>query len=462
MVDWRALYDEWDKVSEDVRAKIQAVFREKPKDKLAELFRREPSAMLLYEKAVEPISEVKIRVGVDAGEDLGTYFVTLYYDSFELTQFMAPSTEALKETLESGQDWVDFTEQFRMQGLEFEQAEEEFKEIPWPFSTGARIRIYWKYPDDVTFTEKGKEQWDIYHRTYTAEDLEVMKVEELQPILKIKGLSTAGKKEELISRILGVPYVPPEKPPPAVAPPAPPPVAPPVAPPKKPPPPVEKGLARVDERRLLTRFEALLLERTITPGRWRPMFNERLYEWRDAFKDLPREDALSRALVEVERLVAEVAGLAKPAVRPPVRPPVVPEEVPPVPIVPTVVPVAPPAGLERRWGMPWAMFECPAHLGEGGPPEQLMVLRSKYLESRLMRLGLPTGDQLFFELCDYHRQRYGGAFEKYPRYKVEFWVGEAIAKAEVDVATLVGLGISEEYCLYALDFYESTKHLAVQ
>jgi len=193
------------------------------------------------------------------------------------------------------------------------------------------------------------------------------------------------------------------------------------------------------------------------------MFNDRLYEWREAFKDLPREEALSRALVEVERLVADVAGLAKPPVRPPVvRPPVVPEEVPPIPPVPVFVPVPPPPGMERRWGMPWAMFECPAHLGEGGPPDQLMVLRSKYLEARLIRLGLPTGDELFYELCDYHRQRYGGAFEKYPRYKVEFWVGEAIAKAEIDVATLVGLGISEEYCLYALDFYETTKHLAIQ
>jgi len=458
MVDWSTLREEWEKVSEEVRTKILAVFREKPKDKLAELFRREPSAMFLYEKVVEPVSEARVKVGVDTGADLGTYFVTVYHDTFEPTAFMSPSTTTLKGVLEGEGEWVDFTEAFQMQGLGPEQAEEEFKELPWPFNTGARIRIYWKYPEDVTFTEKGKEQWDIFHRTYTAEDLDVMKVEELQPILKIKGLSTAGRKEELISRILGVPYAPPEKPP-AVAPPA----RPPAAPPKKPPPPVEKGIARADERRLLTRFEAMLLERTVTPPRWRPMFNERLYEWRDAFKDVPREEALSRALVEVERLVAEVAGLAKPVVRPPVvRPPVVPEEVPPIPPIPVIVPVPPPPGLERRWGMPWGMFECPAHVGEGGPPEQLMVLRSKYLEARLMRLGLPTTDELFFKLCDYHRQRYGGAFEKYPRYKVEFWVGESIAKAEIDIATLVGLGVSEQYCLYCLDFYETTKHLAVQ
>jgi len=456
MVDWRTLHDEWEKVPEDARAKIQALFREKPKDKLAELFRREPSALLLYEKVVEPISEVKVRVEVDAGADLGTYFVTFYYDTFEPAHFLSPSTEALKNILDSGEEYVDFTEQYQMQGLEFEQAEEEFKELPWPFSTGARIRVYWKYPDDVTFTEKGKEQWDIYYRAYKAEDLELMKVEELQPILKIKRLSTAGKKEELISRLLGVAYVPP------AAPPGVPPARPPTAPPKaKPPPTPEKGLARADEKRLLTRFEAVLLERSITPPRWRPMFEERLYEWRDAFKDLPREEALSRALVEVERLVSEVTGLAKAPVRP-LRPPVEAEEVLPVTPFPPVVPVGPPVGLERRWGMPWASFECPAHVGEGGPPEQLMVLRSKYLEARLRRLGLPTADELFFELCDYHRQRYGGAFEKYPRYKVEFWVGESLAKAEIDLATLVGLGISEEYCLYALDFYETTKHLAVQ
>lgn len=80
----------------------------------------------------------------------------------------------------------------------------------------------------------------------------------------------------------------------------------------------------------------------------------------------------------------------------------------------------------------------------------------------MRRLRLPTTDPLFFELCDEHRQKYGGAFELFPRYVVEFWVGEALAKAEIDIATMVGMGISEDYCLYSLKFYQEHKKEAVQ
>ncbi|MEM2910857.1 MAG: hypothetical protein QXO01_07335 [Nitrososphaerota archaeon] len=51
--DWRLLFEEWDLVPPEYRMKIEALFREKPKEKLAELFEREPYALRLYEKIVE-------------------------------------------------------------------------------------------------------------------------------------------------------------------------------------------------------------------------------------------------------------------------------------------------------------------------------------------------------------------------------------------------------------------------
>jgi len=458
MVDWERLHSEWDKLPTETKERIAALFKEKTKDKLAELMRKEPMAVYVYEEAVgEPITIAKVRLVVNTTEKPGEYFGSVFYNTFEPTFFGSPNTEALKRTLEEREVEVDKFEELRMAGFEPAQIDEELAAMPWPFSTGTMIICQWRYPEDVEFTEKAKEQWDIYHRVFKREDLELMSVDDLKRILQIKGLSTAGKKEELIDRILGVEVKPPV---------APPPTAPPAAPPveKKPPVPLvpEKGLAKADEKRLLTRFEALLLERSITPGRWRPLFEERLYRWREDYKGLPREEAVKEAFLDVDRLVDEVEGLAKPKA-PPVRIPIAPPEI--VPAVPPMViapEIAPPPGVFRKWGMPWGIFPCPAHLGEGGPPEQATVLRSPYLETRLLRLGLPTHDPTFFELCPYHKKRYGAAFEYFPRDQVEFWLGESVAKAEIDIATLVGMGVSEEYVLYCVSFYEENKKKAVQ
>ncbi|MDI6814169.1 MAG: hypothetical protein QMD10_11625 [Desulfitobacteriaceae bacterium] len=48
-IDWKKLLAEWDTVPADLKRRIEALFREKPKDKLAELFKREPDAIPLYE-----------------------------------------------------------------------------------------------------------------------------------------------------------------------------------------------------------------------------------------------------------------------------------------------------------------------------------------------------------------------------------------------------------------------------
>jgi len=458
MVDWGALLEGWDKVPEEEKKRIAELFKKKTREQLAALFREDAMAGYVYEEAVgEPVTVANVKVRVDAAADVGEWFGELYYDDWVPAFFGSPSMEALKTTLEVQEVEIDKASDLTQAGFDPKELEEELKTYPWPFNTGMMIVCRWKYPEDVEFTEKGKEQWDIYYRTYRREDLELMSIDELKRILRIKRLSTAGKKEELISRILGVPYKPPE-----VAPPVAPPTAPPPKPPAKPPVPLvpEKGLAKADEKRLLTRFESLLLERTITPARWRPMFDDKLYEWRDAFQDLSRDEALSRGFSAVERLVGDIVELAKPPVKPPLAPPVrPPEEVPAVPPVLIAPPVAPPPRVMREWGMPWSYFTCPACLGEG---VETLVLRSPYLESRLIYLGLPTRDSLFFELCEEHKRKYGGAFEHFPRDTIEFWVGEAVSKAEIDIAVLVGLGISNDYVLNCVRFYQENKAKAVQ
>jgi len=462
VVDWGRIYVEWDKVPEEERKKILSLLRELPREKLAGLFRKEPAAASLYNEKIEEFLKVRVKMKVEAGKEPGEFYGIISYDTFEAAFFMSPSIEAIKRTVEHPEETepLDKREEFEMAGFSEEEIEEELKAMPWPFNTGIPITVTWTYPEDVEFSPAAKEVWDIYHRTYKREDLELMKVDELKFILRIKRLSIAGGKEELISRILGVPYVPPPAAPPVVAPP---PIPPPAKPPVKPPVPLvpEKGLAKADEKRLLTRFEALLLERAISPPRWRPMFEDALYDWREALKNLPRDEAVSKAFSEVERLVGRIMELAKPPMKPPIAVPVrPPEEVPPVAPPFIIAPaVAPPPAVMREYGMPFSYFLCPACLGE---MRETLVMRSPYLETRLMRMGIPTKDSLFFELCEEHKRKYGGAFEHPPRDSIQFWVGEAVAKAEVDIAVLVGMGISEDYVRHCVRFYDENKHLAVQ
>ena len=52
MADWRALHDSWDNLPEKKKQLIENLFKEKPKDKLASFFEREPYAKLIYEDIV--------------------------------------------------------------------------------------------------------------------------------------------------------------------------------------------------------------------------------------------------------------------------------------------------------------------------------------------------------------------------------------------------------------------------
>jgi len=51
-VDWKKLADEWHKVSAELAGKIETILREKPKEKLAELFEKEPDAQRVYERVI--------------------------------------------------------------------------------------------------------------------------------------------------------------------------------------------------------------------------------------------------------------------------------------------------------------------------------------------------------------------------------------------------------------------------
>ena len=315
--------------------------------------------------------------------------------------------------------------------------------------------IYWT-TEDVVWSPNVEADRVIWHKKYTREDLEPLKVDELRRILAVKGLSPAGKKAELIDRILGIkpPPKPPVEKPPEVPPPKPPVVV---------PPPVEMGLTKADETYLHDVFLAKLMEADYSHSKARghlPEFRVELRRIREDVKDVARDEAVRRGRDFVEGLVERILA-RKPPVAPPVaRPPeVAPPVVPPI-LIP--LPVVPPPGVIRRLGIPWAWHLCPACVGEKKPEEACKTLRSPYLENRLRRLGLPTSDPLFFKLCLKHKREYGGAFEYFPRDTIEFWVGEAVMKGEVDIATLVGLGITDEYVRHCVRVYEENKELAVQ
>jgi len=52
MADWRAVYESWDTIPDENKTLIVKLMRQKPKEKLAELFGREPYAQMVYEKVV--------------------------------------------------------------------------------------------------------------------------------------------------------------------------------------------------------------------------------------------------------------------------------------------------------------------------------------------------------------------------------------------------------------------------
>jgi len=52
MADWYAVYESWDTIPDENKNLIVKLMREKPREKLAELFSREPYAEKVYEKVV--------------------------------------------------------------------------------------------------------------------------------------------------------------------------------------------------------------------------------------------------------------------------------------------------------------------------------------------------------------------------------------------------------------------------
>ncbi len=52
MTDWRAVYESWDQIPDKNKMLIEKLMREKPKEKLADLFSRQPYAKMVYEKVV--------------------------------------------------------------------------------------------------------------------------------------------------------------------------------------------------------------------------------------------------------------------------------------------------------------------------------------------------------------------------------------------------------------------------
>jgi len=610
MVDWKKLYDEWDKVPPDLKKKIESSFREKTVDKLNLLFLGEPYALKLYEKIVGPWMKPVPGIVVDKLLREAKPIVAAMPEGPYKSDFQAmisgmetrilrgmpilPSeVESLKEWMEKFRpaappafpvipeegitdEWLEAVKKFSPEvkpevdvhtdftysvylNKWIEQLKDDVPMGIMPLKTPPEVEEFletgefddWKWkPEDVTRPSEYLEAKGIWETTYSRPDLEPLKRDEVDKIARIKGLSTAGKKEDVIDRIVGAPPVaPPVAPPPALPPtkytseelrkrevpesyikeieegvrnrieeieagyvdpesglnvkldvwpyfidekghrtnvnllkpreeykppevpptivPTRPPVKVPAKPPPrvpvKPPPVPGVGLAKADEEALSDFFLSRLMEGTLSPGAARghlPEFRTLLASLRTELAKQSREVAVELARREVERLVSDIIMRRPPVVKPPI-PVVPPEEVPPV-VFPLVTPPAPPPGIVRLWGMPFSPHLCPACLGKGRPVEECTVLRSPYLNNRLRRLGLPTPDPLFFELCEGDRMEYGGAFEHFPRNKTEFWVGEVLAKADMDIATLMGVGITEEYCLFALKFYEENKHLVVQ
>jgi len=309
----------------------------------------------------------------------------------------------VERTVAAHEEFYDASEIQRFAG------EDWYEELPQEFKESATL--VWT-DEQVTWSEDAAKDREIFHYEYKREDLEPMTVEDLRNIAAIKNLSTKGKKEDLIATILGI-----EKPPEVAPPPIPPPKVekPPVAPPPvKPPPPLVpmKGLQKADEKRLLVRFDALLLERTITPAKWRPMFEDRLYDWREAFKDLPRDEAMEKAFSEVEKLVGDIVGLAKPPPvrRPPeVAPPGAPPAAPEVYVPPAEVlgPRIPRIRIRKCW-----VADCPETF-EADEDLENRVRMVPVMKADTPHLGpryepLLRFPPIFYYLCPTHRdERFG-------------------------------------------------------
>ena len=297
---------------------------------------------LLREYAEKKRPELEARVRMEVEKKDGKYFVYMMYKDFDvpIVGWEFDKFRDVISLLESGEEYVDLYYDFMRQFADEEIVREELAKYPYPFNSGKPVRAYWT-AEDVVMSPEVKEDYTIYSKTYSRSELEGLTVEDLKRICRVKGLSTEGRKEDLINRILGVtPPAPPEKPPEKVP---------------LPPPPAEKGLTKADETKLRNQFFAILSRRgvRITSG-IRAEFNHELDLVREEVKDLPREEAWRHAKRRIDELAYRIVEREEARRKPP------------APKVPRVTPALPP-GVVPVTGRPWGVW-APVLLG--GPTRE--------------------------------------------------------------------------------------------
>jgi len=290
-----------------------------------------------------PEKEAKIKVKVEGGADKGEYIARMMFDSFEAGFVGFRTTDRLENWLRDGEEIVNWRENLRMAGFSPEEIEEELKTYPEPFRQGVDVRVFWKYPEDVSFDGVAQYYWNVWHTTYTRERLEPHTVEGLKDIAKIKGLRVPETKEELINVILGV-----RPPPPSI-------VFPPAPPPKP------RELTAEEKRKLEDEFRVTLIR---TLGK---IPRDSMAEFRlelDAVKVLPYEKALDVILKLASEIIERETR--PPPVRPPAPPPErivrvgIPEEERPPPEVPAPPPEIPLPKTPLCQELPFPRAPCSA------------------------------------------------------------------------------------------------------
>jgi len=222
-------------------------------------------------------------------------------------------------------------------------------------------------PQDITYPPKYLEWKDIWFKKYSREELEKLKREQVDIIARVKGLSSAGTKEEVMSRILGIPVA---KPPPEVKPPKPP----------KPPP------VRISPEELEGVWQEFLAYARTVGVKDAEMYRERFEE------RIRTAVSVAQAAERARRLVSQIQRELRP---PPERvPAILPEEM---------------AEVYRRLKVPYGMPVSRATF----ETVWRAIQRERIPPSGLISSEL---DYLWREFRD-HLQRYGLDAE---RYRAEF------------------------------------------
>jgi hypothetical protein len=209
MVDWKLIREKWNEMSAEQRQKIidlmNAKFRENT-DKFTAWLKEDPDRQIIWCNYVvkpSPPAPVKVKLNVEEGTSIGEYFVHIMYDSFEVTFSATTNTQALKDYLDQGEEYIDPREQLTLQGFRGEQVEEELKKLPAPFSAGEEVKLVWT-SQDITFTPRAKEWWDVWQKVYTLSELQAFDLERLKDIARLKGVKIGKDKQETINNILGI------------------------------------------------------------------------------------------------------------------------------------------------------------------------------------------------------------------------------------------------------------------